>query len=236
MKLSDSEPQTLFEDRHLCIVEKPAGWLCQRDQQSDLPCVEDWVLQRWMQQTNRSGFAKAVHRLDVPASGIVVCALSSKASSRLQESMRERRWQKHYLALVGGKQPSDHGELHHWLMQKPGKSMLASPGQQGAQEARLLYRWLTTRDDQHLIAIKLITGRYHQIRAQFAAMGHPVVGDRKYGSVFLPQAGAIALHHAAVVLPHPVAGTQVIATSLPEWAGSAGQEWLSTMSNQLSLD
>lgn len=236
MKPSDKEPRILFEDRHLCIVNKPVGWLCQKDQQTQLECIEDWVLQQWMSRTNRSGFAKAVHRLDVPASGLVVCALSSKAARRMQESIRVRLWQKHYLILVGGKQPSDCGELCHWLLHKPGKSVLASPGQEGAQEARLSYQWLSTHQDQHLVAVKLITGRYHQIRAQFAAMGHPVVGDRKYGSAFTAPDGAIALHHAAVKLPHPVAGTPVVASSLPAWAGSAGSQWLNSLLPQLHLD
>ena len=127
---------------------------------------------------------RSVHRLDRVVAGLMVYALRSKAASELSRQMRDGEFHKQYLAVVTGSLPQE-GELRHLLMRDPveRKTYAVSEPQKGAQEAVLRYRALDRAGDKSLVRIALLTGRTHQIRAQFSAIGCPLVGDGKYGGV-----------------------------------------------------
>ncbi|HPE85652.1 MAG: RluA family pseudouridine synthase [Chlamydiia bacterium] len=177
----------LFEDNHLLIVEKPAGVLTQGNQNED-------GLEELLRQKHR--FLHCVHRLDKPVSGIVVFAKSSKALSRLNVSQRESLWTKKYLARVEGRL-SGSGTLKHHLIHGDHRAEIHPEGKLSILDYTVLEEGDTT-----LLEITLRTGRYHQIRAQLSAIGHPILGDHKYGSQSAAQ--AIALHHSFLSFPHPV--------------------------------
>lgn len=129
-------------------------------------------------------FIGIVHRLDQPVEGLLVLAKTKEAAARLSESMREGGFAKEYLAVVWGV-PKESGTLVHTL-KKDGKtntSAVVAKGTVGGKEARLSYERLGVLDEKSLIRIRLDTGRHHQIRVQFSAIGHPLVGDAKYGGV-----------------------------------------------------
>lgn len=188
----------LYEDNHLLIALKPAG----------LPTQPEYIerLKKILKEKyHKSGnvFLEPIHRLDKPVSGLVLCAKTSKALSRLQAMMRERKIQKRYVALLTGQLPAAEGELEHFLIHDSHYARVVPPTHPEAKQALLRYRLLETKQEKKLVEIELLTGRYHQIRAQFAAIGCPIVGDTKYGSQLSWNEG-IALHHSRLQLTHPV--------------------------------
>lgn len=192
--------KVLFVDNHLLALEKPAGLTTQPNAKSKSSLEEDakkWIKQKY----NKKGrvFLECIHRLDKPVSGIVVFARTSKALKRAQREIREKNVQKVYLALVEGILKKKKGRLVHHLIHGEYKALV----QKGGKESILEYKVRRSMKEVSLVEIQLITGRYHQIRAQFSEIGHPIVGDRKYHSHFFLK-DAIALHHYKMQIKHPV--------------------------------
>jgi 23S rRNA pseudouridine1911/1915/1917 synthase len=130
-----------------------------------------------------------------------VFARSSKALSRLNEQMREKQIKKTYIAWVEGKIKEKQGQLVHFLQKTSFSTKVVSPKNKEAKEAKLSFRVLNVLQDKTLVEIDLETGRYHQIRAQFAATGHPIVGDTKYGA---KKNKRVFLHQKEIEFIHPV--------------------------------
>lgn len=196
----------LYEDNHLLVLNKPPGLLTQPSG-TDRDSLEERA-KAWIKETcAKPGavFLEAVHRIDAPASGIVVFGRTSKALTRLNAAIRERRAAKGYLAVVQGRPPRDTEDLRHFLRHDEHRAKVVAAGTKGAAEARLRYRMIGFHRDRALLQIDLETGRYHQIRAQLAAIGCPIVGDTRYGGPGMTGPG-IALHHARLELAHPVQG------------------------------
>jgi 23S rRNA pseudouridine1911/1915/1917 synthase len=149
-----------------------------------------------------------VSRLDAGASGVVVFACTSKAAARLAEQFRGRSVEKEYWAVVEGRVDAPAGECCDWLVkdERQQRMVIARENQPGAREARLSFRRLKVLADTTSLEIRLETGRKHQIRVQLASRGHPLVGDRKYGSR-RKFADGIALHCRRLVIEHPVKKT-----------------------------
>jgi 23S rRNA pseudouridine1911/1915/1917 synthase len=192
MKLTDSA--ILYHDNHLLVVDKPSDVATQPDLTE---MAKAWIKHKY----HKPGavFLHPIHRLDKPVSGLVLFARTSKALSRLQEQMREQKIEKTYLAWIEGEAPKEEGTLIHRLEHGSFKAVLSSKG----KEAKLSYKVVQKKEGLTLLEIHLVTGRYHQIRAQFAAIGCPIVGDAKYGSRHSWPKG-IALIHVQMKLTHPV--------------------------------
>lgn len=149
---------------------------------------------------------RTVHRLDRVVSGLMVLARSAKAASELSRQIREDQFQKEYLAVVHGILPDAQGRLTDLLLrnkQERKTYIVTEPGK-GVQEAILDYRVLNTVEDLSRVQIRLITGRTHQIRAQFSGRGYPLVGDRKYATLEDPCEIALWSHRLAFT--HPASG------------------------------
>ena len=119
-----------------------------------------------------------------------------------------KRSRKGSRASAPGRPPrSAAGELRDWLRHDGGHAVVTRAGADGAKEAVLSYETLERRGDgTALLKVMLVSGRYHQIRAQFAHAGCPVVGDERYGSTVPYRRGCIALQHYCLRLEHPVTG------------------------------
>jgi len=195
----------LYEDNHLLVLDKPAGLLTQPDSSAS-PSLEAGARAYIRRSRNKPGeaFLHVVHRLDREVSGIVVCALTSKALSRLQTQQRAQDWQRTYRAWVAPSPAQDSGDLEHWLRHGDHRAEVVRPDAPDARQCRLDFRVLRRESDCALIEIQLLTGRYHQIRAQLAAAGWPVLGDHKYGATGEWSHDGIALRHTALVFEHPV--------------------------------
>lgn len=182
----------LYEDNHLIAVMKPAGVLVQGDA-NERECLLEDVRAYLKEKYQKPGdaFVGLIHRLDRPVSGIVLFAKTSKGASRLSEQFREHTIRKVYHALVEGRMEKEEGEIVSKLEKDEvtKKTRISEDG----KEARLAYRVVKEIGKNSLVEIDLGTGRFHQIRAQFASIDHPIVGDKKYGAhVTLPH-GDIAL-------------------------------------------
>ena len=185
----------LYEDNHLLCLSKPPGLLTQptsTTQDSLETRAKLWIKER--DQKKAGVFLHAVHRLDKDSSGVVIFAKSKKALSRITKEFRERRVKKTYLAITQ-KIPKTK-TLTHTLKHGSHKALQDESG----KESHLSFEVVKKQKDFYLLEIDLKTGRYHQIRAQFALEECPIVGDHKYGSkIEMP----LALHCKSLVFLHP---------------------------------
>jgi len=212
--------QILYEDNLLVAVHKPGGILVQGDLSREISLmdmVKDYIKKKY----NKPGkvFLGMVHRLDRPASGVVLFARTSKSASRLSAQWRQRSITKVYWALVHGKMKSPSGRLMSYL-EKRGKGVsLVSGKHKGSQEAVLSYRTLEMGRNLSLLEINLHTGRKHQIRAQLGSEGCPIVGDVKYGAPAGRKDGTICLLAKSLTFMHPTRPETIhIEAPTPDWA------------------
>lgn len=210
-------PQILFEDNHLVIVNKQVGDIVQGDQTGDVS-LDQKVKAFIKARDNKPGnvFLGIPHRLDRPVSGAVVYAKTSKALSRMARLFKEKEVEKVYHAIVLDAPDPSAGTLEHYITRntKQNKSYCHPHQKQGAKHAVLHYRIIGSSDRYHLLEIFLETGRHHQIRAQLAAIGSVIRGDKKYGFRRPNRNGGISLHARMVRFQHPVKD-QVVEVTAP---------------------
>lgn len=221
------KPNILYEDNHILVCVKPTGILSQsagNQRQDMLTWIKDFIKER--DQKPGNVFLGLVHRLDSNVGGVMVFAKTSKGASRLSESIREHHFEKRYLALVEGNLEG-HGELEHFLDKDEQRLMSVESTSQIGKKSRLSYQVLAHHALQgrpiSLIDVHLETGRFHQIRSQFSLVGHPLVGDQKYGSSF-PQL-PLALWAYRLQFPHPISKEPCIFTSEVEIDGIPSFLW-----------
>jgi 23S rRNA pseudouridine1911/1915/1917 synthase len=207
MSTTKDNLQVLYEDNHVLIVNKRAGDPVQSDMSGDKP-LRDVVMEYLKEKYQKPGnvFVGLVHRLDRPTSGIVVFAKTSKALTRLNESFRNKELKKTYWALVKNPVPKNSDTLVHYLVRYPAKNISKAFEKEvkESKKAILHYQVLKSFDHYSLVEIDLETGRHHQIRAQFTAIGCPIRGDLKYGSKRPNDDGNINLHARKLEIKHPV--------------------------------
>lgn len=202
--------QVIYEDNHLLAIAKPAGLLSQGDS-SGVASLVDLARTYLKDKYRKPGnvYVGLVHRLDRNASGIVLLARTSKAAARLSACFRDDEVHKLYLAVCAGRPEPSAGGLTHWLAptgDRQGVTQAAATPFPEAREARLEYRVLEADAGFSQLEVRPITGRRHQIRAQLALAGHPLLGDVKYGSGRRLPAHRLALHALSLTVAHPVGG------------------------------
>jgi 23S rRNA pseudouridine1911/1915/1917 synthase len=195
----------IYEDNHLVAVNKRPGDLVQGDKTRDVPLPER--LKSYLKEKfNKPGnvFCGVIHRLDRPTTGVVLFARTSKGLERMNKAFKERQTQKTYWAVVEG-QLRGKNDLKHFLKKnsKNNKAIVFKRPEEGAKEARLSYNVLKTGDNYSLVEVELHTGRHHQIRAQFSAIGHAIKGDVKYGARRAERDKSICLHARSLTFSHP---------------------------------
>ncbi len=197
----------MFEDNHLLVVNKPSGMLVQGDKTGDTP-LSDHAKAYLAEKYKKPGavFCGTPHRIDRPVSGTVVLARTSKALERISKMFQERQVDKTYWALTEKRPPKTEDTITHWLKKDTNKNFTHAyiSNNKGGLEATLKYRLISAQGDRNLIEVKPITGRPHQIRAQLAKIGCPIIGDIKYGFAKPTKDGSIALHARAIAFEHPV--------------------------------
>lgn len=201
------QPQIIYEDNHLLIVKKPAGWLVQGDRTGDETLV-DWGKEYLKKKYNKPGnvFLGLVHRLDRPVSGVVAMARTTKALARMNQIFKTRQVTKTYWALVQTPPPQPEATLVHWLVKDSARNKVTafSTEKANSKQAELSYRLHRHQNGLHLLEVKPRTGRPHQIRVQLATMGCPIVGDLKYGAGQPLSDASIGLHARELSFVHPV--------------------------------
>ena len=212
--------KVIYEDNHIIVVEKEPNIPSQADKTGDmdmLTIVKQYIKEKY----NKPGevYLGLVHRLDRPVGGIMVFARTSKAASRLSNIIREKKMEKTYLAVVDGILENEKGTLKDYLFkdQRNNISKVVDSSKKNAKLAKLDYKVLkvSEKNNLSLVEIDLHTGRHHQIRVQFANIGHSLFGDQKYGT--RGKGKQIALWAYKLKLVHPVSKKEMIFTDDPNW-------------------
>ncbi len=218
----------LYEDNHIIVVNKPAGILSQKDKTNDDSIIE--ILKNYIKtKYNKPGnvFLGSVHRLDRPTSGVMVFARTSKALTRLTVSMKAKEFNKKYYAIIEGVMKKKSGKLQHFLVKDNKLNVVTAFKNKinGGKKAELEFYLLGVIDNLSLVDIRLITGRSHQIRAQFSNEFYPVVGDFKYGSNLKIQDRSICLHSYSLSFVHPVKKELMNFISPPDYNKCFWKKW-----------
>lgn len=199
------ETKVLYEDNHIIVVIKDENILSQGDITNDENMVDN--LKEYLKvKYNKPGnvFVGLVHRLDRRVSGVMVFSKTSKAASRLSESIRSNQFKKKYIAVVDGCL-SGSDKLVNKLSKKDG---VATIDNKDGKECILYYNVIkNVNNNNHMISvldIDLITGRYNQIRKQLSIINHPIVGDYKYGYKGINYNDSFGLCCYQISFPHPI--------------------------------
>ncbi len=202
----------LFEDNYLLVLDKPAGLQVEADRFGN-PSLQVEV-QVYFQKAfpwKKQLIVGIVHRLDRPVSGVVLIAKTPMALKEVNRQFEMRQVRKIYLAVVEGTLAEKESELVHWLKKdlENKRSVVGKADGKETKECRLKYRVLNEKSGKTLVEIELLTGRYHQIRAQFSALGNPIFGDEKYGSRHFVGKDQILLHAHRLTIRHPKSGEEM---------------------------
>ena len=215
--MNKPEIKILSEDSSIIIIEKPAGLATQTADVRMPDCVS--LIKAHIRKENpdkaKEPYVGVIHRLDQPVAGLLVFAKTPQAAGKLSGDVRDRLVNKHYLALVEGLvDVPDDTRLEDQIYKDPKtrKAVIADDTYQGdgVRKACLIYRTEKYLASQNctILSIDLITGRFHQIRAQLSHLGHPIVGDRKYGAI-MPYPKGIALAADRLEFIHPDTGDKI---------------------------
>jgi 23S rRNA pseudouridine1911/1915/1917 synthase len=213
--------RVVFEDNHLIAAIKKSGQTVQPEPGKPLS-LEEEVKQYIKEKFQKPGevFLGVIHRIDMPVSGLVLFARTSKALVRMNEIFQKREVKKIYLAKVCGRPPAYADLITHFL-KRDEKKNFSKPFEheaKGAQKAVLAYEVLKSEGKETLLRIELHTGRKHQIRAQLMAIGCPIVGDVKYGAPIASRDHSICLFSSELHFEHPVKKEIVdLICKSPDW-------------------
>lgn len=180
----------LYEDSQVLLADKPAGLLTQKAQ------AQDYSLNEWLtdyllaggklKEEELSTFRPSVcNRLDRNTSGLVICGKTLAGSQKMSELIRDRNLHKFYRLFVAGKPPAE-GLAESWLLREENSNQVRiyekKPADSRAVPVRTGWRLLEAYEDCSCLEVELFTGKTHQIRAQMAALGFPLIGDARYGN------------------------------------------------------
>ncbi|MBQ9625459.1 MAG: RluA family pseudouridine synthase [Clostridia bacterium] len=192
----------VYEDNHIIVVVKPPNVLTQGDATGDTSML-DMVKAYVKEKHNKPGnvYIGMVQRLDRPVGGLIVFARTSKAASRLSESIRENNIERIYTAVVHGETEKEEALKHYLLKDEKTNTVTAFDKPfENAKEAALEYKRIKMENGFSRLEIKLLTGRPHQIRVQLARCGHQIYGDMRYGK---GEKGGIKLFCSKLGFEHP---------------------------------
>jgi 23S rRNA pseudouridine1911/1915/1917 synthase len=192
-------PAVVWEDEHMLVVDKPAGLVVH-----PAPGHRGQTLVELLGSGADAPFqARAVHRLDRDTSGLMLVAKGEPARRQLQAALRRREVEREYVALVAGRLRSRSGTIDAPIGRDPRRRTRMSTTTDKPREARTHFEVEKHLEGFTLVRVRLETGRTHQIRAHFSAIGHPLAGDTEYGGRRVPGLERQFLHSARLALDLP---------------------------------
>ena len=198
----------VFENDQIIVVDKPAG--IQVEHFSGQVSLEDMVWE-YLEKKIKKPFVGIVHRLDKPVSGLVILAKKKSALKKLNEQFRERKIEKGYFAITNSKPVEEQGKLEHYLKRSADKrsAVLTSKKDSKGIFCALEYQMIEEKDAFYLLEVKPLTGRFHQIRVQLAAIGCPIIGDVVYGGKEIKNMVGIGLRAISLGFYDPLSGQKI---------------------------
>lgn len=195
----------IYNDNYLIVVNKPHGLQCEPDKNGHPDLLTE--IRKYLNRINKpSKVLQPVNRLDRPVGGLMLFAKTAMALRTLNLMQEDRLIKKTYTALVEGSIEPKQGSLKHFhykdLMAK--RAIISNEPDKETKPCHLDYSVQSINDGNSLVEIQLHTGRYHQIRAQFSFVGHPIVGDGYYGSQKPFVENGIGLHASKLSFLHPI--------------------------------
>jgi 23S rRNA pseudouridine1911/1915/1917 synthase len=209
-------PRIVHADEWLAVIDKPAGLVVHAAPGHRGPTLVDALgeLLGGGEDPERPGI---VHRLDKDTSGLMIVARGDEAHRRVAAQIKAREVRRAYLTLVEGHPRSRAGTIDAPLGRDYREPERRAVGGRGPREARTHFRVLELLPGDALVEARLETGRTHQVRAHFAAIGHPVAGDPRYGQAGRHGLARQFLHSAELGFRHPFTGEELEFTSgLPD--------------------
>ena len=182
----------LYEDEHILLVDKRPGLAVHPHDGAEygrtlIDHIQSYLYQKreWRPREENSFTPALCNRIDRNTGGIVIAAKTAEGLRVMNQKIKDRELDKRYLAIVEGTPKPREGSLRGYLFKdaKKNRVFVTDTPQSGAKSCQTNYRTLASRDGLSLVECELITGRTHQIRAQFAHAGHPLLGDGKYGKL-----------------------------------------------------
>lgn len=189
LKISSPKIDIVYEDENILLADKKPGMLCHSagtyDYNTLISHIQNYLYQKgeWKPKEENSFTPALCNRIDRNTGGIVIAAKNAEALRILNDKIRDRELDKLYLAVIHGRITPSAGTLKGFIFKDAAKNQVyvRSKMEKGAKTAATEYRTLASQGGLSLVECRLLTGRTHQIRAQFSAAGHPLLGDGKYG-------------------------------------------------------
>lgn len=194
----------VFEDDRIIVVEKPAGLLTMATDTERSKTVYA-ALRSYLTNKKRPEQLFIVHRLDREASGLLVFAKTVEAKTRLQDQFKDHSAGRRYIAVVEGRVMEDDFTIRSYLAENAAYRVYSTRNKKIGKLAVTHGHVLKRNSKTTLLELRLETGRKHQIRVHLAERGHPIVGDKSYGSRSNP-IRRLALHGAHLDFKHPSTG------------------------------
>lgn len=197
----------VYEDAYLIVVEKSEGLLSvNTERQKERTAYT--ILNEYVKRSGNRRQVYIVHRLDRDTSGLMMFAKDEQTQHTLRDHWHEIVFDRRYVAVVSGEMEKNEGTVHSWLTDKK-LYVASSPVDDGGKEAITHYRTIKRGNSMSLVELMLETGRKNQIRVHMQDLGHPVVGDGRYGLEDVNPINRLALHAFKLCFDHPVTGEEM---------------------------
>ena len=203
MAFHSNDLDIVYEDAYLLVIDKRPGLLSMSNNTRQETAQS--VLNRYLEKGGGRNTAHLVHRLDRDTSGIMLYAKDVQTQQSFVRGWQELVTDRRYVALVSGEVEQNEGDIRSWLTEDKHFITHSSPVDNGGKYAHTHFRVLCRSNGYSLVELELETGRKNQIRVHMAQIGHPVVGDRKYGNDD-DSIKRLALHAYLLCFRHPVTG------------------------------
>jgi 23S rRNA pseudouridine1911/1915/1917 synthase len=193
----------VYEDAYLLVVEKKEGLLSVSTERQKERTAQH-ILQDYVRRTHRNNRVFVVHRLDRETSGLMMYAKDEMTQRTLRDNWHNIVTDRRYVTIVEGEMEKDADTVRSWLTDHT-FYVSSSPTDDGGKEAITHYKTIKRANGYSMVELQLETGRKNQIRVHMSELGHPVIGDVRYGSEIDPL-GRLALHAFKLCFYHPVTG------------------------------
>ncbi len=208
----------IYEDSDILVCRKPAGLATQSARVSAPDLVSE--LKNYLAE-KKEPYLALIHRLDQPVEGLLVFAKKKEAAKNLNEQLKMSSFDKVYYAVAFNQPPVQEGMLEDYMIKDGSKAKIVTADTPGAKKAVLHYKLLAIKKGRALYEVRPETGRFHQIRAQMAHAGMPLLGDKKYADAAIIMYSDVhgiknvALCAFKLKLTHPKTGEEMLFVSKP---------------------